>query len=361
MSLIENILAIGLFGIVAVMGARFFGSSIGTQEHIIVRGEVEDVRDLIRSSIDCTKTMLNQAAACGTSQFIEIRKQDNTVLIPNVSPFGVMGGGVEVRSKCSTGDGFYKLDMEYRRVANGAVIKDRMNGKMYDWAPLFESVPVSCPNIACMATTLAVVPTKLDFESIPSAAQGKVVDAAMNTYLRGAYGIRFVPILGGNLQLARVKNQNDSEATFYAWMSALCPGNPKYNRLCNGGNAGQWALSVAGSQSTKDIEFDVYYDFPVNKAEFDLADFDGGETWTVTPYNSAGTVIPGARTFDATGGYGGNSGNNALTHISITTTGSNISRLKIKGHLDLIILQLESHTVRSKYFRIFLCLIHSLT
>ena len=199
MTMMEIILSIGLFGLVAVMGARFFGSSIGTQEHIIVRGEVEDVRDLIRSSIDCDKTMINQVTACGTSQYIEIRKQDNTVLIPKISPFGAMGGGVEVRSKCSTGDGFYKLDMEYRRVANGAVIKDQMNGKMYDWAPLFANVPVSCPNVVadlrekCGSSTEEVLNIRLDFPSTKGAEcrwglDGNLSRATGNGQVRAVLG-----------------------------------------------------------------------------------------------------------------------------------------------------------------------------
>ncbi len=329
MTMVENIVSIGLFGIVAVMGARFFASSIGTQEHIIDRGEVEDVRALIRSSIDCTKTMLNQVSLCGTSQYIEIRKQDNTVLIPKVSPFGVMGGGVEARSTCSLGDGFYQLDMEYRRVVNGAVIKDPMNGKMYDWAPLFKSVKVACPKVACMNTTLAVVPKNLDFETIP-AALGSAVNAKMNTYLRAAYGISFEAKVGGNLRLAEVVSEGDSEPAFEAWASAMCPKRPNHNQLCSGGNGGRRVLSISGAMSTKNIAFDAFYDFPAKKIEFDLADMDGDESWTITPYDSAGSPVAGAKTFNASG-YGGGSGNNALTHLTITSNGTNISRVNFKG------------------------------
>ncbi len=183
----------------------------------------------------------------------------------------------------------------------------------------------------CWDTTLPAVPTKLDFETIPNASQGLVIDDVLNAYLKGAYGIRFVAKQGGALKLAKIKNQNDTDATFDAWKSLLCPGLPNHNRLCQGGNAGQWILSVAKVMSTNSIEFDAVYDSPADRVEFDLADFDGGESWTITPYNSAGAVIPGAMTFNAGNGYGGVIGNNALTHLTIATSGTNISRIKFKG------------------------------
>ena len=192
----------------------------------------------------------------------------------------------------------------------------------------------NCPFVLpkpCWNTTLAAVPTKLDFESIPNPSQGLVIDNVLNDYLSGAYGIRFVAITGGNLQLAAIKNQNDTDATFHAWMSALCTGLPKYNRLCRGGDGGQWILSVATSMTSKSIEFDAVYDSPADRVEFDLADLDGGESWTITPYNAAGAVIPGAMTFNAANGYGGDTGNNKLTHLTITTSDTNISRIKFKG------------------------------
>ena len=183
----------------------------------------------------------------------------------------------------------------------------------------------------CLQTTLPAVPEKLDFESIPNPSEGLVIDNVLNAYLKGAYGISFVAKQGGALKLAKIKNQNDTDATFDAWKSLLCPGLPNHNRLCEGGNAGQWILSVANVMSTDVIEFDAVYDSPANRVEFDLADFDGDESWTITPYNSTGAVIPGARTFNAANGYGGATGNNALTHLTITTSDTNISRIKFKG------------------------------
>lgn len=149
LTLMEVILSVGLFGVLVVVAAKLKSDQFAAQEHLKVRGEVEDVRDLIRSSIDCEKSLQNQTQLCDTNQYITIRKSDSSVLIgipePNTG-FGLPNEDmVEVRAKCTHGDGFDTIEMEYRRTRNGEVIRDKLNKREYNWKNLFHAVPITCP------------------------------------------------------------------------------------------------------------------------------------------------------------------------------------------------------------------------
>ena len=175
LSLMETMLTVGVFGLVAAIGARMMANKIFLQEHIETKGKVEDVRDLIRSSLDCGETFSNPVTKCDTGQFIEVLKSDSSTLIKVPDPstvFGDVGQDlVEVRSKCSSGDGFYTMDMEYRRSSKGQVIRDKLTNSDYNWTNLFPVVPMTCPKTQCAQSTLAVTPTVVDFENIPGASE----------------------------------------------------------------------------------------------------------------------------------------------------------------------------------------------
>ncbi len=282
-------------------------------------------------------------------------KSDSSTLIKVPDPstvFGEVGKDlVEVRSKCSSGDGFYTMDMEYRRSRKGQVIGDKLTNIDYNWTNLFPVVPMTCPKTQCMQSTLPVTPTVVDFENIPGASEGKIVDAAMNNYLKGAYGISFVSVAGGEIALAKIAQQDDPEVSFRGWMSVLCPGNPSWNRLCNGGGGGRWLLSAIKAVSSYSVEFDVYYDYAAKTAEFDLADHDDSETWSITPYDASNSPIGAPRVFKANPGYGSNTGNNKLTHITISSTSKNIRRLNFNGskHIAIMGLGFDNFTTGIEY------------
>jgi hypothetical protein len=78
LSLMETMLTIGVFGIVAAISTRIAVNKIFFQEHIETKGKVEDVRDLIRASLDCGETFSNPVTKCDTGQFIEVLKSGSS-------------------------------------------------------------------------------------------------------------------------------------------------------------------------------------------------------------------------------------------------------------------------------------------
>jgi len=143
------------------------------------------------------------------------------------------------------------------------------------------------------------------------------------------YGIQFDAITGGDLAIAKVVDQGDSEPSFKAWLSVLCPGSPNNNRACNGGSVGKRVLSMTNAKSTKIAELSLTLIEPVQSLSFDILDVDGGETWTITAIDRDGNPLPSQKVSSA--GYGGSSNNNRAKNFQVKTLGKEIKSVRIHG------------------------------
>lgn len=143
------------------------------------------------------------------------------------------------------------------------------------------------------------------------------------------YGIQFDAITGGDLAIAKVVNQGDSEPSFKAWMSVLCPGRPNNNRACNGGSVGKRVLSMTNAKSAKIAELSLTLIEPVQSLSFDILDVDGGETWTITATDKDGKPLPAQKVSAA--GYGGSSNNNRAKNFQVETLGREIKSVRVRG------------------------------
>ena len=143
------------------------------------------------------------------------------------------------------------------------------------------------------------------------------------------YGIQFDAITGGNLAIAKVVNQGDSEPSFKAWLSVLCPGRPNNNRVCNGGSVGKRVLSMTNAKSTRTAELSLTLIEPVQSLSFDILDVDGGETWTITATDQDGNTLPSQKVSSA--GYGGSSNNNRAKNFQVKTLGREMKSVRIHG------------------------------
>lgn len=143
------------------------------------------------------------------------------------------------------------------------------------------------------------------------------------------YGIQFDAITGGNLAIAKVVGRGDSEPSFKAWMSVLCPGRPNNNRACNGGSVGKRVLSMTNAKSTKIAELSLTLIEPVQSLSFDILDVDGGETWTITATDRDGNPLPSQKVSSA--GYGSSSNNNRAKNFQVKALGKEIKSVRIHG------------------------------
>jgi hypothetical protein len=143
------------------------------------------------------------------------------------------------------------------------------------------------------------------------------------------YGIQFDPITGGNLAIAKVVKQGDSEPSFKAWLSVLCPGRPNNNRVCNGGSVGKRVLSMSNAKSTRVAEISLTLVEPVQSLSFDILDVDGGESWSITATDKDGNTLPSQKVSSA--GYGGSSNNNRAKNFQVKTLGKEIKSVRVHG------------------------------
>ena len=167
----------------------------------------------------------------------------------------------------------------------------------------------------------------VNFEEFPEYAN--IANEPHRSLLLKKYGIQFDAVAGGNLAIAKVVNQGDSEPSFKAWLSILCPRRPNNNRVCNGGSVGRRVLSMTNAKDTRTAELSLTLVEPVQSLSFDIIDVDGRETWTVTATDRDGKRISSQKV--SSSGYGGSSGNNGATNFQVKTLGREIKSVRIHG------------------------------
>ena len=167
----------------------------------------------------------------------------------------------------------------------------------------------------------------VNFEEFPEYAN--IANEPHRSQILQKYGIQFDAVAGGNLAIAKVVNQGDSEPSFKAWLSILCPRRPNNNRVCNGGSVGRRVLSMTNAKDTRTAELSLTLVEPVQSLSFDIIDVDGRETWTVTATDRDGKRISSQKV--SSSGYGGSSGNNGATNFQVKTLGREIKSVRIHG------------------------------
>lgn len=166
--------------------------------------------------------------------------------------------------------------------------------------------------------------------------EGAYIDASVNAQLSTDYGVTFTSGNGGDLRVAKIVGESEPEPFYFAWLSILCPKRPNHNRICRGGAAdvGRRALSTENALSTKDISFEISYAEPVQGVSFDILDLDGKENWTFSAFDEFNAPIVPV-TVAGGGGYGGGTGNNAVTKFSMSAPGLSIRRLRFVGQKSI--------------------------
>lgn len=247
------------------------------------------LRNYIRENFDCNDalaTINSDSSICSTGKYFSVMKPSGKILATSDQKTKI--GEHRVRVSCDPTT--ENVMVETMRV--------RSDGNDEPWMDPFDGIPPISKGAGMSAY--------LNFESVPNASDGKTVDSTMNDYFESSYGVRFNYVGGSSMRLSRIVSQNGAKVNFKAWASVKCPGKPNNNRVCGGSEvekgAGNYAISSSNAKSSKDISFEVIYSKPATNPSFDMYDFDGGETWTITAFDEHGNEV-GKSVYDANKGY----------------------------------------------------------
>lgn len=128
-SIVTVLVAIGIVGIMAAVSANYFKNSSDVSNSIRARNQIEDLRRLVRLSVNCEATLAGRPASCADGTPVELKRGVKTPTT-FVSVAGSKFGDYEVRAKC--GEGPHIFQVEFRR-------------KQGRWTRLFPAdVPLAC-------------------------------------------------------------------------------------------------------------------------------------------------------------------------------------------------------------------------
>lgn len=121
----------------------FFAKSMRSVQ---LKGELEDLRTMVRTNLDCLATITDQETACENGDYVEGRRHDNTAFFAG-SPGGTQFGNTQygVRARCIGSGGHYVLAVEY-----DSANKDPFT-QQEGWRKLFGGVPFDCGDIGADA------------------------------------------------------------------------------------------------------------------------------------------------------------------------------------------------------------------
>lgn len=125
-SIVTVLVAVGILGISAAVASRYFDNSLQESNRLRTRNNVEDLRRLIRATVDCPATMAARPSSCGKGKPTELKQRTGSASIP--IPSGKIGE-FELRAKCGNVPGEFVV--EYKDKAN--------------WRSLFpQDLPIAC-------------------------------------------------------------------------------------------------------------------------------------------------------------------------------------------------------------------------
>lgn len=143
-TLVEALIFVALLGLVAAAANKLMKGTFDALSSVRMKNEGVELKDYIRSSLDCEKTGAANITECKNGDYIAGRRADGSILFSVDFENFVVESKFRVRSRCVDSGGYFTLDPEYKRVARGRVEVDPLTGKSYDWQPLFEKVPFTC-------------------------------------------------------------------------------------------------------------------------------------------------------------------------------------------------------------------------
>lgn len=325
--MVEAMVAVGLFGIFVLALETYLSQSDLLDRSYEARQNSELIRQYVRNNLNCAETFKSLTPSmCGVpNRYINAIAMDGSIVASSDQKSKIGFYGIRVSCPIDT----HSLSVETLRTVgkeNGEkTALTHLTKETETWSDLFHGIP---------AYTESPRPTLLNFESIPGAAAGLALDSPqMIDYLKSVYGIWFTSVKGGGLVLAKITQSGDPEPpkARWAWYSAKCPDKPNHNRLCEGGDGGQFIMTTKNAVNTKNIVFDIHYAAPTQQLTFQLADFDGLEAWTFTLYDKFNNVIKKSH-FNAAKGYGKGTENNSLQAITLTSPSVNIDHVRAQGH-----------------------------
>ena len=127
-SLIALLVAVGLLGIMAIVGMSAFKNSVDTMRALTVKSDFEDLRNYIRIGMDCSKTFAKQPCS-GAIQIVSKGKDSRTLVAKNDAKLGVYF----LKASCQVSEGMKFVKIKARRSAHD------------NWDELFTNVPLVCP------------------------------------------------------------------------------------------------------------------------------------------------------------------------------------------------------------------------
>lgn len=128
-SLVSLLVAIGIVGFLGLVVAQTFKGKITAANAVASKGELEDLRNFVRVSFDCTESAKKMPSGCPSGSEIELRRQSGAIVIAKDG--GTVLGKYRLRASCGGGS---EIVITYSPQANKSAAA----------RPLFIEVPLVC-------------------------------------------------------------------------------------------------------------------------------------------------------------------------------------------------------------------------
>ena len=153
MTLTETLIAVGIFGFVAMAAANVLVNYRKTNAKVEDIGEIYDLRTFVRNSMSCSETFEQPSAAMACSapggNAIDILDHSGSILIAKIEGQTNLFD-YKMRAHCVLNNGNYELSFEYLPVIEhgstnaGKPRKDALTRKEISWKNLTDHIPIVC-------------------------------------------------------------------------------------------------------------------------------------------------------------------------------------------------------------------------
>ncbi len=152
-SIVEVLMAFALFGVVVLSGVKLLDLNSSTSSVLRAEGEVDDIRALVRSSIDPTHTIgVSEGGYCDkdTPSPIALKRSDGSAFVAATDVGSKIGNRIFVRARCRYWNDAHEITIEHIRVKPGATTVDTATVALNPltkapstWKPLFSRDPAA--------------------------------------------------------------------------------------------------------------------------------------------------------------------------------------------------------------------------
>ena len=179
-TIVEVMIAVGILAFIVIAAATMLSQKIKFQKEIQFKGEQEDLKQFLRSFLDCRQTISTQQALCDapTPQYIQVKDRKGEVLIDRWPKSSAYGANRSLRAQCiNIGPSQYQLNIEWAKLA----AKRNLTGEFEhlsagiktssDFLPLFKPIPVVCSQSAeaeCSSSAVMSHKISVSFPPTPS-------------------------------------------------------------------------------------------------------------------------------------------------------------------------------------------------